>query len=165
MSANIDRVIERVLESEGGIADVGDGKGLTRFGQTPQWLEDNGFIAPTTVAQAYANYETWIQREGLDVVCEASPGLGEIVIDYAVHSGLVRAVKAMQTALGVTADGAIGPLTTAALHRADPAVIAKEVLADRVRLIGDLLASTRVDRRQWARGWCHRLARQVVRLP
>lgn len=164
MTPAMTSVIDRILEHEGGIADVGDGKGITRFGQTPQWLEDNGLTVPTTPEQAAANYEAWLTKTGIDAVIEANPIAGYFVADFAVHSGVGTAVKALQRALGVSADGSIGPITLAAIanHRKG---LAQRVLSQRTRFIGTLLASTSPDRRQWARGWCNRLADLIETLP
>lgn len=164
MTPAMTSVIDRILEHEGGIADVGDGKGITRFGQTPQWLDDNGFVPPANAADAAANYEAWLLKTGLAAVIEADPLAGYFVADFAVHSGVGAAVKSLQRALGVTADGSIGPVTLAALanHRKG---LAQRVLSQRTRFIGTLLASTSPDRRQWARGWCNRLADLIETLP
>lgn len=45
--------------------------------------------------------------------------LAALLFDTAVHCGRGRVVRWLQTALGVTADGVVGPATVAALERAD----------------------------------------------
>lgn len=164
MSANTDQVIARILEAEGGIADVGDGKGVTRFGQTQDWLDRWGFLPPATVADAVVNYELWLHRTRLAEVAEIDVTLGYLTADFAVHSGEDPAIKALQRAVGVKADGVIGSVTLGAIQRMDTGKVTRAVLGNRTRLIGDLLASTKVDRRKWARGWCNRLATQIETL-
>lgn len=156
-------VIDRVLLHEGGIADVGDGKGVTRFGQTPAWLEDHGFVPPTTAEQAVLNYETWIEQTGLGAVCDLDPSVGYVVVDFAVHSGLAAAVKALQRALGgLAVDGVLGPRTRAALVAVSPRAVAHRVVAERVRYLGLLLQTPSNSR--YAGGWLNRIAAHVEAL-
>jgi lysozyme family protein len=42
------------------------------------------------------------------------------VFDFAVNAGPGRSAKILQTAVGVPADGAIGPITLAAVNAQDP---------------------------------------------
>jgi lysozyme family protein len=164
--ASVQYAIDRILEAEGGVADVGDGKGLTRFGQTPQWLDDNGFIPPSNAADAAINYETWMQRTGLVDICIADRIVGYLVTDCAAHSGLYRAIVILQKALGVRADGVMGPRSQAAFRAvAGQPSLARSVYAERLRFVGELLWSEKADRRRWARGWLNRLADQVMDLP
>lgn len=167
MSAAVDQVIARILESEGGIDDVGDGKGVTRFGQTPQWLDDHGFVPPSTVADAAANYEVWMTvRTPLAAICEIDPVVGYLVTDFAVHAGLTVAVRAMQRVLGVPADGVYGPQTAARLaETAGMPRLARRVLAAEMRFKGRLLGAKVPDRRPWAAGWLNRLADKLEQLP
>lgn len=85
------------------------------------------------------------------------PGpLALIMLDSAINSGPGRAEKWLQTALGVKADGAIGPVTLAALdaHAGRGADLFSEVLA--LRIVFDASLPT------WplnALGWSRRLAR------
>lgn len=55
-------------------------------------------------------------------LCPTMPaGVDLIYFDVAVNAGPGQAAKQLQRALGVTADGAIGPITLAALKAANPA--------------------------------------------
>src|SRR5690606_19793114 len=47
-------------------------------------------------------------------------GIDCYTMDYGVNSGPGRAIKDLQTVLGVPSDGVIGPLTLEALRKADP---------------------------------------------
>ena len=166
MSRNVDAAIDLILIDEGGIADVGDGKGVTRFGQTPGWLEDNGFTPPSNAADAASNYSVWMQRHRLDELCDIDVTVGHIVTDDAVHSTVGDAIRRLQRSLaGVTVDGVLGPLTLDAVRRADPATLACNVLAEKLEHRGQLLGSLRTDRRKFAAGWCNRIAKQIRALP
>lgn len=74
------------------------------------------------------------------------------MVDAGVHSGPRRAVEWLQTALGVSADGVLGPRTRAALMSADPVALYRRVLAARLRFLGRQITQ---DRRQaaFAAGW------------
>lgn len=160
----VSHVIDRILLHEGGITDLGDGKGVTRFGQTPGWLEDWGFVPPASAADAAANYAEWMSRVGLDRVCYRDEDLGYALTDWAVHSGHRIAIAALQQLLGVTRDGRIGPVTLAAIDDAPRRTLLQGLIAARIRFTGHLLADAIVDRRRWASGWLNRLADQVARL-
>jgi len=166
MTAELTRTIEAILQSEGGIADVHDGKGETRFGQTPSWLETHGLPKPANADQAFANYALWMSRLKLDALCALDEWTGYLVTDMAVHFGEVTAIRTLQRALGVKDDGVIGPHTLARYQAvAGTRVFRQKLLAQKGRAYGDLLASTSVDRRQWARGWMNRLAQQIEGMP
>lgn len=165
MSRNLDIVIGYILEREGGIADVGDGKGVTRWGQTAGWLQQFGLPTPTTREEAAANYARWAARTRIAEIIYWDPSVGDLVADFAIHSGEGEGIAALQRAIGVADDGVIGPVTLNALRCTNPESVAKKVLAERTRFLGGLLASTKTDRRKWARGWLNRIAAQIESLP
>jgi lysozyme family protein len=163
-------VIALVLGWEGDIKDVGDGQGVTRFGQTPRWLAQFGFEPPETRDQAVANYRTWLVRTGLIGLCDYPDTLALAVIDWAVHSGHVTAIRGLQRALDLPADGIYGPETQTAVDRLDSArgarsrrSVAVHVLAARMRFVGRLVTDRPADAR-FAAAWSNRLADQVERL-
>lgn len=160
---SVDTVIARIVAREGGIADVGDGRGVTRYGQTSAWLQTFGYPVPTSPDEAAENYRRWLHDTGLEAVATVADVLADAVIDWAVHSGHQVAIRAMQAALGVTPDGIIGPITRGALARADRGTAAKQVVADRVRYVGRIV---RRDPRaaRFAAGWANRLAALVEAL-
>lgn len=126
-----DELIARIIRREGGVADVRDGKGTTRFGQTPGWLAQFNFRPPTNATEAAENYAEWLRVTKLDrIIADRPDALADSVIDLAVHSGHVIAILALQRAVGVNADGVIGPVTVSAVridedrHRAAIGVIA-----------------------------------------
>jgi lysozyme family protein len=153
-------VIARILLREGGVADVGDGKGATSYGQTPGWLADWGFQTPENDVQAAVNYRRWMQLLRLDQVCELDLELGDGVADFAVHSGHTESIRALQRAVNVPADGVIGPATLAAIQKA-PQGTAVRFECQRLRFVGKLLGSKKIDRRKYASGWCNRLADRI----
>lgn len=160
-------VIATVLKFEGGIADVGDGKGVTRFGQTPDWLNQFGLAAPSTAAEAAANYRAWLDVTGLIALCDVADLLAEVTIDWAVHSGHGRPIRALQAAIGTRPDGVIGERTEAAIAELTPAQRQKgaaKVMADRVRHAGKLITDDPAEYARWAKGWANRHAELIERL-
>jgi lysozyme family protein len=160
----IDQIIHSVLDEEGGIKDVGDGKGVTRFGQTPQWLSDNGFKPPETRDEAGINYAVWMGRTKLMRVCERDWYVGWLVTDFSVHGGEHAAARILQKALNVPADGIIGPKTLAAIP-VDSVKFRRKLLAAFNTNYYRLLGSKQVDRRESAGGWGNRIARKIEALP
>lgn len=157
-------IIDTVFGFEGGVADVGDGKGVTRWGQTPAWLKRWGLPIPTTRDEARSNYLRWLELSRLVALCAHDGPLALIVIDWCVHSGETIPIRAMQHALGVTADGIIGPKTIAALEAADRNAIARKVLARRVAHGTKLVSDYPQDYQRYVEGWGNRWAELIERL-
>lgn len=156
-------LIARVMAREGGVGDVHDGKGITRYGQTAGWLAQYGLPTPQNAAEAVANYAKWVDLSGLAPVVVIGDSLADIVLDMAVMSGVPKAVKTLQAALGVPTDGIIGPMTLAALSKFNRTGIAKEMIARDMELEGGLITSD-PSRAKFAKGWAARLAGHVRRL-
>lgn len=83
-----------------------------------------------------------------------------LLVDAEVHSGPKRAVQWLQAALGVTADGVIGPTTCAAPAASDQGVLYAKVLSQRLRHLGRLITH---DPKQsaFAASWMNRMAEFV----
>ena len=75
------------------------------------------------------------------------------MLDTAINSGVGRAVKLLQRALGVTEDGRIGPVTLAAIKARGDARIATELLAARLDFMTGLDGWP-----TFGRGWARRIA-------
>jgi lysozyme family protein len=166
MTPAVSRVIAKILEDEGGIKDVGDGKGVTRFGQTPAWLTTHGLPIPETPEDAAHNYDVWMQRYRLSDLVERDEYFGWLVTDFAVHSTERQAIRLLQRAIVVPEDGVIGPVTVRRYQSVAGTRVARvKFFGAKLRYYGDLLASTSVDRRRWARGWMDRVADQLEALP
>lgn len=156
-------IVDAIMREEGGVADVGDGKGITRWGQTMKWLRQWHLPVPQTPADARLNYHLWLQASGLAAVCAVDDALAHNVVDWAVNSGEERAVKALQRALGVTADGVIGPKTRAKLELANRIQLGAELIAMRLDYIGDI-TKRNVRNREYIHGWLRRMGGLVRRL-
>ena len=169
----IDALLDEVLRREGGYVNhPADRGGPTKFGITAATLGEWRRLGRAATAQEVSALTTdearaiYRQRYVADPGFEGikHPPLLALLVDAGVHSGPKRAVEWLQTALGVSADGVLGPRTRAALMSADPVVLYRRVLAARLRFLGRLITQ---DRRQaaFAAGWMNRLAEWVEGAP
>lgn len=83
-----------------------------------------------------------------------APEVALVLFDSAVNSGVKQAVIWLQTALAITADGTLGPETRSAIALADPAAVAKEMLARRVDFLARLSTWSR-----FGLGWSRRISK------
>lgn len=154
--SRFDHAVEQVLTHEGGfVRHPGDPGGATKFGITRETLS-RAKGRPASVSdvrrlsrkEAIAIYRrlfwTAVRAD------ELPPGLDLAVFDLAVHSGPGRAVRALQTALGVAADGIAGPATLEAARKADVAQIIRRLTNARLGFLGRL-ATWPVFGRGWRR--------------
>jgi lysozyme family protein len=138
MEANFFKSLEMVLKHEGGFVDhPEDPGGATNKGITHKTysdflgrpLEDVDELKniPEEHVQLIYKQGYWDKVKGDNL----PSGVDFAIFDWAVNSGPGRAAKALQKAVGATADGAIGPKTLAAVEAADAAEIIKAVADDR----------------------------------
>ena len=120
-----ERCLEEVLRFEGGYADhPSDPGGATNMGITRKTLARWRTVTPwwslaKTEVQSLGRAEAAkIYRASYwDRINAAKlpAGLDLALFDFAVNSGPARAVKTLQTRLGLVADGQVGPLTLNAI--------------------------------------------------
>ena len=149
------RAIERVLVHEGGDADdPRDPGGRTRWGISQKTYPTLD-IRKLTRADAIALYrrDVWepIQGDALP------PALAFQLLDAAVNHGTARAVRWLQRALGIVADGKLGPKTLAAISRSEQSSLLLRFLAIRLEFYADL---ERFD--AFGRGWTRRMAANLA---
>lgn len=83
-------------------------------------------------------------------------GIGFQLFDYAVNAGVHGAIRGVQRALGVVADGKIGPVTIAALLMLSESDVTMRVLAQRIR------AYVRDPKWEiYGAGWMNRMAQNL----
>jgi lysozyme family protein len=161
MQSNFELCLAKMLAHEGGFVNhPQDPGGMTNLGVTKRvWEEWVGHdvdekqmraLTPETVAPLYKR-KYWDAVRADDLVA----GVDYCVFDVAVNSGPGRAVKFLQSAVGVTADGGFGPATLAAVEKAE---------ADPKRLI-ELYSAKRLEFLQslktfetFGKGWSRRVA-------
>ncbi len=160
----VDRVIDGVLEREGGfVNDPADRGGPTKFGITQQtlalWREKpvtRADVELLTVEEARDIYrQVYVTQPGFAAAVQ-NERLLALVVDYAVLSGPQTAVKALQRAIGIHDDGIIGPQTVRLLaaHSGSPEVY-RRLLADRIAHHCEIVL-TNPSQRRFLRGWLNR---------
>ena len=125
MANNFQECLVKVLKHEGGFVNhPKDPGGMTNLGVTKKvWEEwigheaDEKAMREWTPALVGPMYEMKYWRTSY---CEKLPrGLDLLVFTMAVNSGSGRSVKLLQDAIGVVADGVIGPNTMAKINEAN----------------------------------------------
>lgn len=166
-----------VLAREGGkVDDPADRGGRTNQGITQKvydaYRHDAG-LAPRDVwtiepeeVEAIYKVRYWDKVQG-DTLCGFHPGIGIATFDCAVNSGPSRAIKHLQTALGVAPDGGLGPKTLAALAAAgDYERVLTVMLATRDTFFRSIVAHDPTQAR-FLKGWLNRVnaLRRTVGVP
>ncbi len=149
---DFDKAFDRLMGHEGGYTPgKGDPGGETKWGISKRSYPHLD-IQSLTRDGAKVIY----RRDFYDRVAIASPALRYQVFDFAVNSGIDTAVRKLQQVLGVVDDGAWGPVSAAALARADESDVLMRFLAARIRFM------TRLSNWQLhGAGWMNRIAGQL----
>ena len=131
MKENFVHSLELVLKSEGKWSDnPADPGGATMCGVTiavysqylcrPATKDELRKISQHEISEIYA-HGYWMPSH-----CDQLPsGVDYVVFDFAVNAGVGRAAKTLQSALGVTQDGLIGPVTMSVAAVSDPKLLIK----------------------------------------
>lgn len=125
MNENAKKIINDIIRREGGFVNhPADKGGATKYGITAATLGSwRGLKRNATTAEVQnltqneaeqIYYKNYIQKPGFENI-NFYPLLN-LLVDFGVHSGTARAVKALQNCLGVTADGIFGVKSNAALQ-------------------------------------------------
>ncbi len=159
MDETFDAALRHVLQFEGGYSDhPHDPGGATNLGITHRVLEahrgrsvSKADVRALTRAEATQIYR---QRYWNAASCPAlPPGLDLAVFDCAVNQGVARAIRLLQQAAKVKADGVIGPITLAAIRNAPSRDLINEFMARRMNAYGRLQQLFRT----FGLGWSRRL--------
>jgi lysozyme family protein len=166
MKDNFESSLILVLKSEGGFTtdthDNGnklpDGRaGSTNLGVTqanweafvghPVTWDNMKALKAETVAPFY-------KRKYWDMAkCDDLPtGLDYLVFDFGVNAGVGRSIKTLQIAIGVTADGSLGPLSLSAINNLEPKLLIERFTDAKEKFYKSLNNPT------YERGWLARVA-------
>ena len=160
MENNFQASLDFVLDQEKGFVDnPKDPGGATNLGCTkktwedwvghPVTVDDIKNLTPEDVAPLYK------KRYWDACHCSELPnGVDLCVFDMAINSGPVRAIKTLQSCLGVTTDGIIGPGTINAANSIPTAQLIDEYTTSRGTFLMGL--PTYID---YGRGWMARVNR------
>jgi lysozyme family protein len=160
MQSNFETCLKLMLAHEGGFVNhPQDPGGMTNLGVTKRvWEEWVGHevdekqmraLTPETVAPLYKR-KYWDACRADDLV----DGVDYVVFDVAVNSGPGRAIKFLQSCVGVTADGGFGPATLAAVKKSeeDPARLIEMYCAKRLEFLQSLKTFE-----TFGKGWSRRV--------
>ncbi len=159
MKANFQTALRHVLEFEGGYVDhPNDPGGATNMGITRATLAryrgrpvSKGEVRGLNRDTASGIYRQFYWDA---LVCDEMPGgIDLAVFDGAVNHGPARSARFLQTALKVSADGIVGPVTLNAVASAPPRELLIEFMALRMRAYGRLSRLFRT----FGLGWSRRL--------
>lgn len=158
VASNFPASLSAVRQSEGGNDDdPADHGGRTSRGITQReydaWRTEKGlplldvFQAPDSDIDAIYHDEYW------EPYCDLLPvGADYLYFDMTVNAGPHEATILLQRALGVTADGRIGPITRQAVAKADPkTLIANYTAAKKAFYLG-------LHQPKFTKGWLNRTA-------
>lgn len=160
-----------VLEREGGFAhDPADRGGATKYGITLGTLQRARGHAVTVddvralrVSEAADIYERDYWRAcHADRIVGERPCLALCHFDSAVNHGVQQATRFLQRALGVDADGVVGPLTLRAVATCDEALTIAAYLRQRAAFFRALVERA-PSQQKFLKGWlarCRWVARE-----
>jgi lysozyme family protein len=160
MKCNFDAALAAVLTHEGGYVNhPRDPGGATNKGVTQavydDWREDKGLprlsvrdITPEEVTAIY-KLQYWDRVKG----DQLPAGVDYCVFDFAVNSGVNRAARYLQQAVGATPDGQIGPATLAAVGCKPPSEVVNDVCDARMEFLRRLTTFA-----TFGRGWSRRVS-------
>lgn len=150
-----DACFAKLLGHEGDFSDhPADPGGATRFGVTEAVAREVGYRGdmrdlPLELAKRIYLEKYWKPISADDL----PPGIRYVVFDGAVNSGPRQSILWLQRALGVTADGVLGPKTLAAAYAQNADALRIRILAQRLRFMAGL-----ANWPAFSRGWSRRIA-------
>lgn len=159
--------LDRIVGREGGYVDNPvDKGGPTKFGVTLKTLSEwrKGWqkdvtaedVKALTIQEAKDIYrKAYVEQPGYRIISD--PKLFDLVVDSAVNHGHAKATKMIQEALGVTQDGVLGMVTSAALGKVDAGYLYRKAVAARAKFYGRIISSDH-SQAVFAAGWMNRLA-------
>ena len=162
MSIRFNKCLDRVLKHEGGfVHDIFDSGGMTNLGITKRvWEEFVGHpvseadMRSLTVEKVSKLYK---QRYWDRVQADRLPkGVDYVVFDFAVNAGVGRAVKTLQSTVGSTPDGVIGPRTLASVNTMDGKELVNKYSDAREEFYQGIVAR-KPDQARFIRGWLRRV--------
>ena len=144
MNGNFEECLAHTLREEGGFVNhPQDPGGMTNLGITKRtyegWIkrpveeQEMRALTPKDVEPIY-RYNYWMAVKG----DELPTGVDLVVFDLGVNSGPTTAIKFLQRAVGVPADGLFGPKTRAAVAAMKPDDIIRSVCEARLNFLKGL---------------------------
>jgi lysozyme family protein len=157
MGDNIKKIIDAVLEAEGGAKttdDPSDTGGRTQFGISENahpeaWIDDQ--VSEEEAREIYRR--KYVEGPGFSRINDV--GLQHFLVDWGVNSGPTVAVKYLQRVVGTPIDGMLGPKTAQAANQADPRGLLNRLIDERIRMFARIVNKNRSQGR-FIEGWIER---------
>lgn len=152
MQEGFTAAVEFVLAHEGGYVNhPSDPGGETKYGISKRSYPDLD-IRNLSRDQAIAIYKRdYWDTSGAE---KMPPGVGFLVFDHSVNAGRSSAIKLLQRAINVTADGALGPVTLKQANILTPRLTVIELTARRILWYAKLSTFPTFGT-GWTRRCCH----------
>ena len=152
---NFDTAFSLLLGHEGDFSDhEADTGGKTRYGVTEAVAREVGYKGDMRELPLDLAKRIYLERYWKPISADdLPPGIRYIVFDGAVNSGPAQSARWLQRALGVEADGVIGPKTLTAAYAHPHETLRIGILAQRLRFMTGL-----ANWPAFSRGWARRIA-------
>ena len=152
---NFETAFDLLITHEGGFnSHPDDPGGATMYGVTEVVARADGYTGPMREMTLDFAKGVYKRRYWDECRCDLMPEqLRYPLFDAAVNSGPRQSIKWLQSALGVKADGSIGPVTQQAVNNCFPQIVRQKMIGNRLRFMTDL-----VNWQSFARGWARRIA-------
>lgn len=163
--ADINKVISHIFQVEGGFVNLkADKGGPTSMGITQKTLEGyRGRKVTVDEVKNLTKYEaTLIYKKNywdklkLDQV--NSQSVADMLMDFAVNSGVSKAAKVVQGLVGVSQDGIIGPKTIEAINKENPKDLFQKLWDYRNNYYESIVRNN-PSQKVFLKGWKNRLNR------
>lgn len=152
---NFEQAFDRLIGHEGGYSNhPSDPGGETMWGITLRVARASGYAGPMRDlprerAKLIARVAYWDRIQG----DKYDPAIAFQVFDAAYNHGIENAVRFLQRAVGVADDGAIGPVSLAAIKRMPVTDVLARFNAERLEFYTKLSTWP-----EFGRGWARRIA-------
>lgn len=152
---NFDTAFDLLITHEGGFSNHPDDPGgAAMYGVTEVVARTEGYTGAMRDLPLSFAKQVYRKRYWDACRCDQMPDvLRYPLFDAAVNSGPGQAIKWLQAAVGVKADGAIGPVTQQAVNMAAPQPTRQKMIGNRLRFMTQLSNWP-----SFSKGWARRIA-------
>ena len=152
---DFERAFDLLITHEGGFGNHPDDPGgATMYGVTEVVARAEGYIGPMRDLSLDFAKQVYRKRFWDACRCDQMPDVIRYpLFDAAVNSGPSQAIKWLQVAVGVKADGVIGPITQQTVNVLPAQVTRQKMIGNRLRFMTNL--------NNWpsfSKGWARRIA-------
>ena len=152
---NFETAFDLLITHEGGFSNHPDDPGgATMYGITEKVARENGYTG--AMRDLTLDFAKSIYRKKYWDACRCDQMPDQLrypLFDGAVNSGPGQSIKWLQVALGVKADGAIGPVTQQAVNMVAPQPTRQKMIGARLRFMTQL-----ANWPSFSKGWARRIA-------